>query len=102
MPTSVMRSTRRHHSKWVEAQANHIAANRQLIEYRVQSLTVSHGARSKAIEEQVVRATNDKIRLMKESELTRANADFNLQMVELQQAANRGHPGDRWCSALSQ
>ncbi len=80
----------RHHSKWSEAQVNHIAENRELAEHRIQSLTVSHRARCKALEDQVARATNDKIRLMKESELARANADFNRRMSELQQAANTG------------
>lgn len=80
----------RHHSKWTEAQAKHIAENRQLVEHRVQSLTISHRARCRAIEDQVARATNDKIRLMKESELARANADFNRRIAELQQAANSG------------
>ena len=80
----------RHHSKWSDAQANHIAENRELAEHRIQSLTVSHRARCKALGDQVARATNDKIRLMKESELARANADFSRRMAELQQAANTG------------
>ncbi|MBE0472184.1 MAG: helicase, partial [Methyloprofundus sp.] len=78
----------RHHSKWTEARANHIAENRQLVEHRSQSLTVSHRARCKIIDDQIARATDDKIRLMKESELTRANADFNRRMEEIQKAAN--------------
>jgi ATP-dependent helicase HepA len=69
---------------------DHIAENRQLVEHRIQSLTVSHRARCKSIEDQVARAMNDKIRLMKESELARANVDFNRRMAELQQAANSG------------
>ena len=80
----------RHHSKWIEARAGHMAGNRQLVEHRIQSLTVSHRARCKAIEDQVVRATNEKIRLMKESELVRANADFARRMEELQVAAKSG------------
>jgi ATP-dependent helicase HepA len=80
----------RHHTKWTQAQAHHIGENRQLVDYRVQSLTVSHRARCKAIEDQVTRATNEKIRLMKDGELARANADFNRRMAELQQAANSG------------
>lgn len=80
----------RHHSKWNEAQANHIAEYRQLVEFRIQSLTVSHRARCKAIEDQLARATNDKIRLMKEGELARAKADFDRRLAELQQAANSG------------
>jgi hypothetical protein len=80
----------RHHAKWAEAQANHIADNRQLVDHRIQSLTVSHRARCKAIEDQLVRATNEKIKLMKESELGRANADFERRMEELQNAASTG------------
>jgi len=78
----------RHHSKWTDARADHIAENRTLVEHRIQSLTVSHSARCKAIEDQISRATNDKIRLMKESELARANVDFDRRMAELQHAAN--------------
>lgn len=80
----------RHHRKWAAAQANHIAENRQLVEYRIQSLTVSHRARCKAIEDQLERATNDKIRLMKQSELSRANADFGRRIQALEQAAGSG------------
>jgi len=80
----------RHHTKWAEAQANHIAENRQLVDHRIQSLTVSHRARCKAIEDQLAKATNDKIKLMRESELGRANADFERRMEELQNAASTG------------
>jgi ATP-dependent helicase HepA len=80
----------RHHHKWAEAQANHIAENQQIVEHKIQSLTASQRARCKAIGDQIARATNDKIRLMKESELGRANADFNARMAVLQLAANSG------------
>lgn len=79
-----------HHAKWTGAQSNHIAENRQQVEQRIQSLTVSHRARCKAIEDQIARATNDKIQLMRQSELVRANADFNRRLEELQQAASSG------------
>jgi ATP-dependent helicase HepA len=80
----------RHHRKWAEASTSHAAANRQLVEHRIQSLHVSHCARRKAIEDQIARATNERIRLMKESELARADADFDRRMAELRQAANSG------------
>jgi superfamily II DNA or RNA helicase len=86
-----------HHGKWTAAQANHIAENRQQVEHRIQSLTVSHGARCKAIEDQISRATNGKIQLMKQSELSRANADFNRRTEELQHAA---HSGDIHATAV--
>ena len=79
-----------HHTKWTGAQANHIAENRQQVEHRIQSLTVSHLARCKAIEDQIACATNDKIQLMKQSELSRANADFSRRMEELRRAASSG------------
>lgn len=60
-----------HHRTWAEAQANHIAENRQQVDYRIQSLSVSHKARCKAIEDQLNRATNDKIRLMKKTTKSR-------------------------------
>jgi ATP-dependent helicase HepA len=79
-----------HHAKWIAAQANHIAENRQQVEHRIQSLRVSHRARCNAIEAQITRASNDKIRLMKQSEFARAETDFKQHMEELQQAASSG------------
>jgi SNF2 family DNA or RNA helicase len=80
----------RHHLKWSEARAKHVADNRLLVEHRVQSLNISHRARRKAIEDQILRATNEKIRSMKESELARADADFNRRFADLQRATGSG------------
>lgn len=79
-----------HHLKWMNAQADHIVENRTQVEYRMQSLTVSHRARCSAIEDQIRRASNEKIVLMKTSELNRANADFERRISELQSQANSG------------
>lgn len=79
-----------HHAKWSVAQANHIVDNWQLVEYRVQSLKVSHRARRAVIEEQLAKATNEKIRIMRQSELARTDADFNRRMEELERAASSG------------
>jgi superfamily II DNA or RNA helicase len=80
----------RHHLKWSEARTKHISANRLLVEHRVQSLTVSHRARGSAIKDQIARATDEKIRAMKESELARADADFERRMADLRRAADSG------------
>ena len=80
----------RHHRRWREAQERHIADNRSLVEQRGQSLTASHNARRKVIEDQIARATDDKIRLMKQSELGRADAEFDRRMGELRAAAGGG------------
>ena len=79
---------RRHHEVWTGARANHVAENRELVQHRLQSLNISHEARCKLLEEQVERATNDKIRLMKESELARATIDYERRVVDLERAAN--------------
>lgn len=81
---------RRHHAKWQAARTKHLTENRLLVEHRIQSLTVSHRARRRAIEDQLARTTNEKIRLMKESELARAEADFNRRMADLERAAGSG------------
>jgi hypothetical protein len=80
----------RHHSKWAAAQADHIAANQQLAEHRIQSLSVSHRARVKTLEDQLAKATNEKIRVMKQGEMARANADFERRLAELKQAGSAG------------
>lgn len=56
----------------------------------MQSLTVSHRARSQVIEDQIARATNDKIRIMRQGELFRANADFDRRHAELELAVSGG------------
>ncbi|WP_169979793.1 DEAD/DEAH box helicase [Tautonia rosea] len=80
----------RHHARWSEARASHIAENRELADHRIQSLTVSHRARCKSIEDQLAQASNENIRRMKQGELARAHADFDRRIAELQQAANSG------------
>jgi superfamily II DNA or RNA helicase len=80
----------RHHAKWTAAQTAHVAENRLQVEHRIQSLNVSHRARCKAIEDQIARAANDKIQLMKQSELGRANADYLRHLEELEAAARSG------------
>ncbi|RIV86943.1 helicase [Aurantiacibacter zhengii] len=80
----------RHHAKWVAAQADHIAANQQLADHRIQSLSVSHRARVKTLEDQLAKATNEKIRVMKQGEMARANADFERRFAELKQAGSTG------------
>ena len=79
-----------HHAKWLAAQADHISENRQLVEHRINSLNVSHKARRQAVQDQINWATNDKIILMKQSELNRANADYSERLAQLQKAAESG------------
>ena len=85
--TSIDQLDKRHHSEWRSARANHMAENRELVQHRRQSLSTSHRARCKLLEDQIVNATNDKIRRMKEGELARANYDYESRVVELEKLA---------------
>ncbi len=78
----------RHHNLWRAARANHIAENRDLVQHREQSLTVSHQARCKLLEDQIESATNEKIRRMKQGELARANFDYERRAETLQRLAD--------------
>jgi exonuclease I len=80
----------RHHTKWANAQATHLAENRQLVDYRIESLTASHRARRAMLDDQLARATNERIRVMKRSEIARADADFQRHLDELERAAGAG------------
>lgn len=80
----------RHHAKWSEAQASHAADNRQLVEYKMESLSASHRARRAVIEDQIARTTNERIQIMKRSELARADADYQRHLADLERAASAG------------
>ena len=79
-----------HHQRWLSASTEHAEDNRQLVGVRIQSLTASHRARGVLLEDQIARATNEKIRLMKQSELGRAQVDFDSRIAQLSRAADSG------------
>jgi len=79
-----------HHRQWLAATAEHREDNRQLVGVRIQSLTASFRARKAMLEEQIARATNEKIDIMKRAELERAQADFDRRIAELTRAADAG------------
>jgi hypothetical protein len=75
-----------HHAKWFTARATHMAQVKELSDHQIQSLEVSHQARRSILQDQVACATNQKIQLMKESELARAEADFATRVSTLRSA----------------
>jgi ATP-dependent helicase HepA len=79
-----------HHQTWLRASTEHMEDNRQLVGARIHSLTASHQARKKMLGDQIARASNDKIRIMKQAELERAEVDFNARIVDLNRAAEGG------------
>lgn len=80
----------RHYNLWSAERANHIASHQQLVAYRIQSLTASHQGRCMALEAQIKNMPDPKIRLMRGSELKRANKDFDQKLAELQQLEEAG------------
>lgn len=79
-----------HHRQWLATVAQHAEDNRQLVGVRIQSLTASFRARKALLEDQILRATNEKIGIMKRAELERAQADFDRRIGALSLAADSG------------
>ena len=78
---------RRHHGEWSAARANHLAENRELVQHRLQSLSISHRARCKLLEDQIERATDERIHRMRVAELARAGHNYERQVSDLEKAA---------------
>ncbi|HBJ36476.1 MAG TPA: helicase [Planctomycetaceae bacterium] len=78
---------KRHHLKWNQVRADHMAENRELVDHRIQSLAASQLARCKLLQDQLEAATNEKIVLMKARELASAQADGDRRMSELNLSA---------------
>jgi len=83
-PAAISRIEDRHHERWHTARANHMVENRGLVQHREQSLTTSHRARCKLLEDQIANATNERIRRMKEGEMARAAYSYERRTAELQ------------------
>jgi len=79
-----------HHQLWLAEATQHAEDNRQLVGVRIQSLTASFTARRALLEAQIGRAMNDKIRVMKQAELERAQVDFDVRVAALRRAAESG------------
>ena len=79
-----------HHQRWLSESTQHAEDNRQLVGVRIQSLTASFSARRALLADQVSKATNDKIRLMKQAESERAQVDFDVRIAALRKAAESG------------
>jgi hypothetical protein len=78
-----------HHALWITARLEHISQNLELVRFRRESLKTSHAARIAVLNEQISKTTNDKIRLMRKSQLESAENDFARRIAELEQAENQ-------------
>lgn len=80
----------RHYERWAAERERHCEENRQIVQQRIESLTVSHAAWRRAIEDSVAHATDPRILRMRQGQLARAEADFERRKAELERAANSG------------
>ena len=85
-PAEIQALETRHHALWSSARVDHMADNRHLVEHRRHSLTVSHQARCALLEDQLAKTFDDKIRRMKQSELSRAHQDYERRALALERA----------------
>jgi len=78
-----------HYAAWTEARANHIEQVSQLSAARLASLRLTHEARIALLEEQRDRATDERIRRMREAQIDTARLDFQRRSAELAEAPAR-------------
>lgn len=76
----------RHHQRWRDTLANHKEANQQLVDYRLNSLAASTKARLRLVKDQLNKATDEKIRIMKQAEYDRIKADYSRRKEKLETA----------------
>ncbi|MCY4368114.1 MAG: helicase-related protein [bacterium] len=74
---------RRHHELWHKARKRHVAENARIVDHRLQSLKVSHRAREDVLREQLASAVHENIRRMRESQLERAQEDYEQTVSRL-------------------
>lgn len=89
--TEEMRATLedRHYEAWSDARAGHIENTERIAEFRRSSLQTSHKARMALLDAQLGTAANDRIRTMKVSQKTNAEADYERHLEKIAEAATK-------------
>ena len=88
-PTVLENLDTKHHSLWSIARSKHQQRTRELSEFRRESLTTSHRARMALLEEQLSQVTNEKIRTMRQGQISRAENDYAKRVQDLDIAMER-------------
>ncbi|RME60946.1 helicase [Candidatus Parcubacteria bacterium] len=78
-----------HYHMWVEARNAHKQHSENMANVRRESLTRSHNARIRWLEEQLEKAGNEKIRRMRRSQIDSAEADYGRRMEYLVDAGKK-------------
>ncbi len=78
-----------HHNLWCQELEQHKQNTAELVNYKLGTLTTSHQSRISFIKEQIRKASNSKIRIMREAELKNASLDFELRKNRLQKTMDK-------------
>lgn len=78
-----------HYSLWSDIRNKHRQKTQEQAEYRRESLSSSHRARVNLLEEQLSKATNEKIQKMRRSQIDAAESDYARRIQELDIALER-------------
>lgn len=78
-----------HYALFARGRAQHQERERELVAFQRASLETSHRARVANLQEMIINAGNDKIRLMRNVELQNAEADFRRRIDQLDLAASQ-------------
>ncbi len=78
-----------HFTQWAASRATHIERMRVHVASQLASLTTTHQARTRLLEEQIVKASHANIRRMRESELRSLEDDFDNRRGRLEASVER-------------
>lgn len=73
-----------HQRSWRKAQESHLAYTKDVVQYRRGSLQASHRRRIDVLHEQLAKTTDSRIQRMKQSEITKAQADYARRLEEIE------------------
>jgi hypothetical protein len=79
----------RHYELWANLRAEHVEQTQAHTRAQLASLQLSHKSRIAQIEDQLIVASHENIKRMKESELKSAEADFGKRKADLESSIDR-------------
>ena len=78
-----------HYALWSDAKKAYKQKAHEIVDYRRESLKTSHNARMALLKEQLVQATNEKIRKMRSAQIKNAESDYSRHIQDLDLALQR-------------
>ena len=79
---------RKHHTLWKEKKALHQSKTKEMVQFRVESLEISHAGRCNVLHEQIEKASNEKIKKMREAQLNNIQTEYEHKRTKLLESAS--------------